>query len=45
MDQKTGIGSLYDEFFWAYGAEIRPFCPEFRPNSTYKWTYTPTWPV
>ena len=36
MDQKTGIGSLYDEFFRGYGAEIRLFCPDFRPNSTYK---------
>ena len=36
MDQKTGIRSLYDEFFRGYGAEIRLFCPDFRPNSTYK---------
>ncbi len=40
MDQKTGIGSLYDEFFRGYGAEIRLFCPESRPNSTYKLTST-----
>jgi hypothetical protein len=42
MDQKTGIRSLYDEFFRAYGAEIRLFCPEFRPNSTYKPAYRPS---
>ena len=36
MEQKTGIRSLYDEFFRGYGAEIRLFCPDFRPNSTYK---------
>jgi hypothetical protein len=36
MDQDTGIGSLYAEFFWGYGAEIRRSCPSFRPNSTYK---------
>jgi hypothetical protein len=36
MDQETGISSLYDEFPRGYGAEIRRFCPDFRPNSTYK---------
>ena len=36
MDQKTGIGSLYDEFFRGYGAEISLFCPEFASNSTHK---------
>ena len=36
MDQETGIRSLYAEFFRGYGAEIRLFCPDFRPNSTYK---------
>src|SRR4051812_32957682 len=35
MDQKIGIGTLYDEFFRGYGAEIRLSCPSFRPNSTY----------
>ena len=40
MEQETGIKSLYDEFFWGYGAEIRLFCPEFRPNLTYKRTST-----
>jgi hypothetical protein len=40
MDQETGIRSLYDEFFQGYGDEIRLFCPEFRPNSTYKPTST-----
>ena len=40
MDQKTGIRSLYDEFFRGYGAEIRLFCPDFRPNSTYKQSST-----
>src|SRR6478736_556628 len=40
MDQKTGISSLYDEFFQGYGAEIRLSCPDFRPNSTYKPTST-----
>ena len=36
MDQETGIRSLYDEFFQGYGAEIRLFRTDFRPNSTYK---------
>ena len=40
MEQETAIGSLYDEFFRGYGPEIRLFCPDFRPNSTYKPTYT-----
>jgi hypothetical protein len=39
MDQETGISWLYDEFFRGYGAEIRLFCPDFRPKSTYKRTY------
>ena len=39
MDQETGIGSLYAEFFRGYGAEIRLICPDFRPNSTYKRSY------
>ena len=38
MEQKTGIRSLYDEFFRSYGAEISPFGPESRSN----WTYKPT---
>jgi hypothetical protein len=42
MEQKTGVGSLYAEFFRGYGAEIRPFSFDFRPNSTYKWNYTPS---
>jgi hypothetical protein len=42
MDQKTGIGSLYDGFSRGYGAEIRLFRPDFRPNSTYKQSYTTT---
>ena len=42
MEQKTGIRSLYDEFFRGYGAEIRLVCPDFRPNSTYKRTSTPS---
>jgi hypothetical protein len=40
MEQKTGIKSLYDEFFRGYGAEIRLLCPDFRPNSRYKPTPT-----
>jgi hypothetical protein len=40
MEQKTGIGSLYAEFFRGYGAEIRLSCPDPRPNSTYKRTST-----
>src|SRR6476661_3165053 len=44
MDQKTGIGWLYDEFSRGYGAEIRVFCPDFRPNSTYKPTYASSLP-
>jgi hypothetical protein len=36
MEQKTGIRSLYDEFFRGYGAGIGLFCPEFGPNSAYK---------
>ena len=40
MEQKTGIRSLYDEFFQGYKAEIRLFCPASRPNSTYKPAYT-----
>jgi hypothetical protein len=39
MDQKTGIRSLYDEFFQGYGAEISLFCLELLSNSTYKPTY------
>jgi hypothetical protein len=40
LDEKTGIGSIYDDFFRGHGPEIRLVCPEFRPNSTYKPTYT-----
>src|SRR5262249_11685742 len=40
MEQKTGVSSLYAEFFQGYGAEIGLFCPEFCPNSTHKPTYT-----
>ena len=40
MEQKTGIRSLYDELFQGYGAEIRLFCPDVRPHSTYKHTST-----
>jgi hypothetical protein len=42
MDQRTGIGSLYDESFRGYGSEIRLVCPAFRPNSTYKRSYLPS---
>jgi hypothetical protein len=42
MEQKTGVSPLYDEFFRGYGAEIRLFCPEFCPNSTYKQSSTPS---
>ncbi len=42
MEQKTGIRSLYDEFFRGYGAEIRPFAPNFCSNSTYKRDSAPT---
>jgi hypothetical protein len=42
MEQETGVRSLCDEFFRGYGAEIGLFCPDFRPNSTYKPTYTPS---
>jgi hypothetical protein len=41
MDQETGIGSLYDEIFRSYGAGIRPFCPDFRLDSTHKQSYPP----
>jgi hypothetical protein len=27
MEQKTGIRSLYDEFFWGYGAEFKLIWP------------------
>ncbi len=40
MVQETGTRSLYDEFFRSYGVEIRMFCPDCRPNSTYKHTST-----
>jgi hypothetical protein len=40
MEQKTGISSLYDEFFQSYEAEIRLSCSVLRPNSTYKQSYT-----
>ena len=36
MEQKTGIGSFYDEFLRGYGAEISLFVLEFLSNSTYK---------
>jgi hypothetical protein len=36
MEQKTGVSSLYDEFFRGYVPEIRLSGPAFRPNSTYK---------
>ena len=42
MDQENGICSLYDEFFRAYGAEVRLFCPDFHPNLTHKQTYRPS---
>src|SRR5208337_3809002 len=42
MEQKTGIGSLYDEFLRGYGAEISLFVLEFLSNSTYKPTYPPS---
>jgi hypothetical protein len=42
MDQKTGIRSLYDDFFRCYGAKIRLSWPAFRPNSTHKPTCTPS---
>jgi hypothetical protein len=48
MDQKTGIRSLYVEFFRGYEAEIGLSCPAFRPNSAYKRTCTLSafgWPV
>ena len=38
MDQKTGIRSLYAEFFRGYGAETGCL-PRFPPNSTYKQAY------
>jgi hypothetical protein len=28
--------TIYDEFLWGYGAEVRRYRPEFRWNSTYK---------
>ena len=40
MEQKTGIRSLYDEFFRGYGAEIGLLRLDVRPDSTYKPTYT-----
>lgn len=42
MEQGTGIRPLYDEFFRGYGAEIGLSRRDFRPNSTYKQTSTPT---
>src|SRR5208337_5130432 len=42
MEQKTGIGSLYDEFLRGYRAEISLFVLEFLSNSTYKPTYPPS---
>ena len=36
MEQKTGIGPLYDEFSQGYGADIRLIGPDFHTNSTYK---------
>ena len=42
MDQKTGVRSLYDEFFLSYGAEIRLFRLEWLSNSTYRPTYAPS---
>jgi hypothetical protein len=39
MEQKTGIGSLYAEFFRVCWTEIRLLCLDFCPNSTYKRTY------
>ena len=41
LEQKTSIGSAYDEFFQGYGAEIRLSHPDFHSNSTYKRTSTP----
>jgi hypothetical protein len=42
MEQKTGVRSLYDEFFRGYGAGIGPSCLGYRPNSTYNPTSTPS---
>src|SRR5262245_57939753 len=39
MDQETGLGWLYDELFRGYGAEIKPSCPDFGPNSMDKFVY------
>ena len=36
MEQKTGIRSLYDEFYRGYGVEIRLFCLKFLSNSMCK---------
>ena len=32
MEQKAGIGLLYDEFFRGTGARIRLFCPDSPPE-------------
>jgi hypothetical protein len=40
MEQETGIGPLYAEFFRGYESEIELFRPDFRPNSAYNQPYT-----
>ena len=45
MGQKTGMRSLYYEFFRGYGAEIQLFWPDFSLNSAYKPTSRKGWPL
>jgi len=35
MEQKSGLRSLYDEFFRDYGADFSLICLELLSNSTY----------
>ena len=39
MEQETGIGALYDEFFQGYRAEINLFSIAFLSDWTYKRAY------
>ena len=36
MEQETGIGALYVEIFWGYGADFGQFTLGFPSNWTYK---------
>jgi hypothetical protein len=45
MEQKTGIRSLYDEFFQDYEAEIRLDCPDSAPARRISEALRPVWPT